>query len=688
MTSIIISSENTAMFGINTGPIVTIDGHKCCLVFRHGPTKSTLQRIGTSLQFDMSRDEFYAGMISGRVVLDRTNVKRRDSAGSPEFSAQITDAKSLKTALFRQYFVLEQLKLNPDTTTKAERRAAIHAAFEKARQDPEVPIKYLRRKKLPSMSAVYRWMKAWNRELGLASLTSAWINCGRRGKRLHDIYERIIEKGIDDFIATANQQRNDAIADIEDNLLTAYQTEADLKEIPPPTRATLYRRIRALGGEVLLALQKGKRYAHRRYSPVLGSFRATRPLECVQIDSTVLDRINVDLLGSTILPRAHLTTVIDVATAMILAFEISLTAPSSDDIRRILRKAMLPKDPARLKAMGVKMPWPACGRWNAVTTDQGKAYIAADTRLTFYRLDVDHVINPPYTPNHKPYIEIVQKTFNNFGIHGSSGSTMSNPAARGERKPDDENLLSIDKIEEEITRMICDVYHTRTHSRLGCSPLEMWDRLTDLYPVDLLKDENTIRQITAKTTTRTVSHEGIEINGIFYNSYDLANLHRAAIKRVKHTVHYDPSDISTIRVEVPDARREIVVDCVDKMYAGLDLREYKLLKKYSKSPTGELYREAFIRNRAALVRRNRAIAGRRPAHMLPYGYKLNPVASETPVEMPAAIANGPAKKPQKHRQIGSRKGKEMRQLSAATEVIKPNSLEFRLETMSEEHIQE
>jgi len=688
MTSIIISYENTAMFGINTGPIVTIDGHKCCLVVRHSPTKSTLQRIGTSQQFDMSRDEFIAGWISGRVVLEPTNVGRRGNTRDSEVSLPAVDAKSLKVGVWRQYFVLEQLKLNPDTASKAERRAAIRSGFEKARQDPAVPIKYLRREKLPSMSAVYRWMKAWSRELGPVSLTSAWINCGRRGKRLHDIYERIIEKGIYDFIATANQQRNDAIADIEDNLLTASQTEAALKDIPPPTRATLYRRIRALGGEVLLALQKGKRYAHRRYSPVLGSFKATRPLECVQIDTTVLDRINVDLIGSTILSRAHLTTAIDVATAMILAFEISLTAPSSDDIRRILRKAMLPKDPARLKAMGVKMSWPACGRWNSATTDQGKVYIAADTRSTFYRLDIEHVINPPYTPNHKPYIEIVQKTFNNFGIHGSSGSTMSNPAARGERKPDDENLLSIDMIEEEITRMICDVYHTSTHSRLGCSPLEMWDRLTELYPVNLLKDENTIRQITEKTTTRTVSHEGIEMYGIRYNSYDLANLHRAAIKRVKHTVHYDPSDISTIRVEVPGTHREIVVGCVDKMYAGLDFREYKLLKKYSKSATGELYREAFIRNRAALVRRNRAIAGRRPAHMLPYGYKPKPVGSETPVEMPAEIANGPAKKPRKHRQIGSRNEKEMRQSSAATEVIKSNSLEFRLETMSEEHIQE
>lgn len=687
--SIVISAQSTSMFGIQTGPLATIDGHKCFVALDQGPSLHTLQRVGTNRQFQMTRDEFIAGLLSKRVELDCRLPRNQKSGETGEAQRPPADPRYLPTAIYRQYFVIEQNKLDPDKATKKDRKAAVRTAFENARQDSNVPEKLLRRK-LPSMSSIYRWMKAWEPTMGPSSLIPASSASGRKGRRLHKIYEQIISDGIDDYIRTANQRRNGALADIVDRALTAYETYPELRKIPRLNRSTIYRRIRELGGEIIMALEKGKRTAHRRYAPVLGSFKVTRPLERVEIDSTKLDRIFKNLSGSMILSRGWLTTMIDVATRMTLAFEVTLTDPTSADIRRLLRKAILPKDPKVLKEMGITTPWPTLGVPKTIVTDNGKAFVAAGTKLAFALVGAEHVINPYHTPNHKPYVEIVQKTFTNQGIHESSGSTMNNPTARGERKPDTENLVTIDQIEEEVTRIICDVYHVRDHRRLGCSPIAEWERLTELYPVVPVTDDELIRQITEESVRRIVSHEGIELHGIRYNSHQLADLHRAAGKRIKHQVHYDPADMSEIRVEVPGTRRQIAVQCIDPMHAGLDLKAHQLIQKHSRSKSREIDRVAYIRNRAAMVRHNRAVAGPRPAYMLPKGYKPKAISVEfDALPSPVAINSIPAPTVKPARK--SRKtGKSAAPLPSypAEMPLQPSVPKFQPQSMPEDHIEE
>jgi len=631
MASVQLNVQIAAMFGIKTGPIVMIDGVQCMIVHEDGPTACTLQKLGSNRQFRITRDEFQAGLLSGRIRLNVMRPRPRDPNEIDECVRKAADPRHLGTGIWRQYFVQEQNKFDSTEVTKEERREARKTAFERARQDENVPEKFLRRPTFPSEASIYRWMKAYDPTYGAISLIPNWSKSGRRGRQLHEIYERIIADGINDYFRIANRRRNGTLADIVDRALTAHHTYSALEGIEPPSRSTIYRRIRELGGEAIMALETGKNIAHRKFKPVLGSFKVSRPLERVEIDTTKLDRLNVNLTGSTILSRAYLTTALDVATRMVVGFIVTLTHPSSADIRRLIRISILPKDPERLKSMGVKTSWPAMGVWKSAPCDNGNEYVGGQTKKAFAIVGTIVVINPPRTPQHKPYIEIVQKTLTNLGIHEAAGSTMNNPGARGERRPDRDPLSTIDLLEAEITKIICDVYHVRDHRGLGCSPLAKWEELAEIYGVEPPPmDEEFIRLITEESRQRTVSHEGIELNGIKYNSNQLANVHRAAGQRIKLTVHFDPFDLSEIRVETPGTGARFAVPCIDPVYAGLDLKTHQMLKKYSRSKSREVDRIAYIRNRAAIVRYNGAIAGERPSHMLPPGVSKKRLAAMVP----------------------------------------------------------
>jgi putative transposase len=635
MSSLSIRLQPNSVFGFHTGPIVTINGSEHEIHLKRGYTDCVFRSIDSNCLIELSRDAFICGVLAKTITFPTSFVKPQEDTSVEPMSAVERDPKNIPTALWRQYFVVEQLKLPPTASSRSDRRAANKVAFEKARQDPNVPVKFLRKLAMPSLATVYRWIKDWDPALRATSLVPDYFKCGRRLNRLHPIYERIIEQGISNFAETANQRRNGTIGEVLDDVETAYKNHPELKKFPQPDRSTIYRRIRALGGEFITALEKGKRIAYRRFAPVLGSFMALKPLERVEIDTTRLDRIHTSYLRTDILPRAYLTVIIDVRTRMVLAFDITMTAPNSTDIRRILRMAVQLKDPAYLKRMGVTSPWPAAGIMKSIVTDNGKEYVAAGTRRAFSLLSIDSQTNPPAAPTNKPYIERVFRTLNELGIHEQSGSTMSNPKMRGERRPDTENLQTIEEVERDVAKLICDVYHRRKHRILGCSPLAEWERLTAQDPVVPLRDPEILRKLTEDETTRVVSHEGIELNGIRYNSAALAEVHRVHGNRKKVTVFYDASDLTEIRVQVPGMRSLLPVRCVDPHHAGLDIKTQKMLQKSFRSKSRPEDEIAYRNNRAAMVRHNRAVNGKRPAHMRPHGYRPDvpePVESDVPTK--------------------------------------------------------
>lgn len=95
----------------------------------------------------------------------------------------------------------------------------------------------------------------------------------------------------------------------------------------------------------------------QRLKPRPGYIRAARPLDVCQIDHTPIDVNFVEVVegGGTIIDRAYLTIVTDVATRCILGFCLTLEKPSALSVAPCLAQAMCPKTPGSLRARGSRL---------------------------------------------------------------------------------------------------------------------------------------------------------------------------------------------------------------------------------------------------------------------------------------------------------------------------------------------
>jgi putative transposase len=640
MNQFTLAPQITSVFGFEVGPFFRINGRLCKVLLQQTdkclfqplegsskPIEMTLKELLTSFANEtfksLSGPELNAllGIRTGTRATGYLNEAANESSPEAKYALR-KNLKNYPVAVFRQYFVLEFISYPGVRRTRNQREAEVKIAFDKARQDAEVPRRFIQKAEPPTIASVYKWVNDWDPELGVLSLIPNWGNCGRKPQEIDDVYLDIIQQRINWMKKTANATRRGTIAIILNDIDEASKKVPHLRGKRIPSKKHIYREFRLLGGETRMAMEKGKITAHRAFSPVGLGLVVERPMERVEIDSTRLDVVPLDLLGKTILPRPWLTLMLDAKTRMILAFELSLTAPNSNDIRRVIRKAILPKNHDILRAMGVESPWPGCGLISTLVTDEAMEYTAAGSRAAYAAAGIQHKPMPPRSPHLKARVERLFRTLNEMGIHELPGTTKSNPKDRGERNPDKDKLLKIDEIEACITKLICDVYNRHYHRALGCSPLVAWERETDKNPVNVNIPKELIRRLTLDKKVRTVSHSGIELYGIRYNSEALADIHRAAGKRVKVTVNYDPFDMSEIEVEVPNSHDVIMVRCVNPDHSGLDLKVHLLIRKYAKSESRPEDAEIYRRERAKFAEYAGLLSGPRTAAMRPKGFKM------------------------------------------------------------------
>jgi putative transposase len=78
--------------------------------------------------------------------------------------------------------------------------------------------------------------------------------------------------------------------------------------------------------------------------------------------------------------------------------------------------------------------------------------------------------------------------------------------------------------------------------------------------------------ILGRSEARKLSHKGIELNGLFYNSPELLNLSRRLGAKLDVEVRVDDADLGKIIVLSPDDREPIAVPALDIDYAKGTLR--------------------------------------------------------------------------------------------------------------------
>jgi putative transposase len=307
---------------------------------------------------------------------------------------------------------------------------------------------------------------------------------------------------------------------------------------------------------------------------VPGEYRASRPLEIVQIDHTKVDLIVVDEQTREPLDRPWITLAMDVFTRMVTGFYLTMDDPSCLSVSLCLLHAVFDKS-AWLREREIDNDWPIAGLPESLHADNG-----ADFRSrAFVRACRDEGISiiwrPPGTPHFGGHIERLIGT-QMGAIHLLPGTTRSNPDERGDYDSAKHSSLTLRELERFIALEVTGKYHHMIHSTLRRPPIAVWKEHEGATPLRLPKDRMRFWVSFLPERERALRPDGIHLFGLRYWSPVLtADLGRTKEKLV---VKYDPRDLSRVFVRRPTGNF-VEARYADVTLPAITLREARAAQK-------------------------------------------------------------------------------------------------------------
>jgi len=347
--------------------------------------------------------------------------------------------------------------------------------------------------------------------------------------------------------------------------------------LPPPNWRTVKARITDLDTRAK-ARKRGESALLKSTMAVPGEYRASRPLEIVQIDHTRVDLIVVDEQTREPLGRPWITLAMDVFTRMVTGFYLTMDNPSRLSVSLCLLHAVFDKG-AWLREREINTDWPIAGLPEYLHADNGvdfrsKAFIHACRDE-----GINIIWRPPGTPHFGGHIERLIGT-QMGAIHFLPGTTQSNPSELGEYDSAKHSSLTLRELERFIALEITGYYHHAVHAALRRPPIAVWKEHEGGVPLRLPKDRMRFWISFLPEKERALRPNGVHLFDLRYWSPALT----ADVGRTKDKVlvKYDPRDLSRVFVRRP---RGAFVEAryADVTLPAITLREANAARKHLKA---------------------------------------------------------------------------------------------------------
>lgn len=313
---------------------------------------------------------------------------------------------------------------------------------------------------------------------------------------------------------------------------------------PPPSIATIHRRITGLAGErgwrapsygsvrsivggidpAMTTLAHQGAAAFRDKYELVHRHRAVRPNATWQADHTQLDILILDAGGKE--ARPWLTTVMDDHSRAVAGYMVMLGAPSALNTSLALRQAIWRNaDPA----------WPVCGIPDVLHVGHGSDFTSLHLEQAAADLRIRLIYSGTARPQGRGKIERLFRTINTELLPELPGNLRNG-------KPASPPRLSLAELDAAIGAYIVSTYNARPHRAIGIAPVEAWrgDGWLPRMP-ETLAELDALLVMVAKP--RTVHRDGIRFEGLRYFDPTLA-----AYVGEPVTIRYDPRDMGEVRV--------------------------------------------------------------------------------------------------------------------------------------------
>lgn len=345
--------------------------------------------------------------------------------------------------------------------------------------------------------------------------------------------------------------------------------------------------IRALIAQIPEFDKYHKRYganaAMHKFRNAVNSVICNKPLERVEIDHTQLDIVLVDTITGVVIGRPWLTVAVDVYTRAILGFQLSYDPPSHMTVARVLKMALLPKAYAE-RWPSVKGAWVMFGLMVDLIVDNGYEFHSSSLESACYELGINISFCPRKQSWWKAHIERLIGTLNRALTDGMPGRTFANITEKANYDAVGHAAISLKTMEEMIAKWIVDIYHEQTHSELGMKPREAWEQSIRNEDIPLVANAEVLNAVVGVVSKRTLTHKGIEINNLLYNSDELEVIWKQYGKLNKVTIKWDPENLSSIQLYTPDGKMLCipVIPKYEQYATELTYYRHQANKAYSK----------------------------------------------------------------------------------------------------------
>lgn len=454
---------------------------------------------------------------------------------------------------------------------------AIRNVWEKIRRPPTPP----------HWTTVYRWKRKYlDYGKDAFSLLDQNENKGNRSNRYSNAVIDIVHNTIENVYLTRERKT------IEETYLIALakvdRENLQLPEslnLPRPTRRLIKRCIQDFDAFEICSARFGYTAAIKRFRAKLGHTITNNPLEVAEIDHTKLDVFVIDENG-TPLGRPWLTVMIDVNTRCILGLYIGFEPPSYTSVARCLKHAILPKTELKIEFGDIQNVWCAYGIVLKIKVDNGLEFHSKAFEMACYALGIDIEFMPRKKAWLKGHIERFMRTINHGILHGIKGTTFANIFEKDDYDPSKHAVLTLQQLRWVINKWVVDFYHQRPHRGLdNISPETKWKSSITPSEIPLTDDFSRIDILLGKSFEgKKLTHKGIEINNLLYNSPDLVELRRKHGESLTVSIRIDEGNLGHIWVQIPETNEFIEVDALNYEYAqGLSLWQHKTIRRYAKN---------------------------------------------------------------------------------------------------------
>ncbi len=439
--------------------------------------------------------------------------------------------------------------------------------------------------KAASRGSVERYLRAYEASGG--DIRALVPSAGRGGggqPRVGAELEEVIQEVLGECRAVPAQRTARAVYFmVVERVRVRNQGRPAAEQMALPGVSTIERRVRAAGAAGVLRRRPGPG-ERRAAEGVRPGLRATRPLERVELDHTVLDLIVVDEEDRLPIGRPTVTLALDVYSGLPAGVHVGFEAAGYGAAMRCLLHAILPKEDAQAR-YGTKNGWPVYGLPETLVVDREPHLVSGDLADACGPLGIHLDPTPVRRPWFKGAIERQFRTHNTGLVHGLPGTTFSNVLARGEYDAEGLACISLTRFREILHVYLLDVYGQEWNRGVEGVPAQRWAAaVAGGWTPALHHDAAEMRLLLGRSAVRTIQRAGIDHLSLRYQSAELEALRRALPAGTPVALKYDPEDLGALHVQIPEAQRGggpawLRVPALHQEYAGgLSLWKHRVIQ--------------------------------------------------------------------------------------------------------------